>query len=127
MSDNYFQNEGNINKVENLDLFGGNEQFDSSLTNTQTYLTNQAYEWEGMLEYDNVFQEGPEYSITLKFRNEKDFLKCKEEIRSKLYDGQVYLNGTQDKKFKQAWYPLREQPSDHVYIYTNPKNPRFTI
>jgi hypothetical protein len=127
MSDNYFKNEGNINKVENLDLFGGNEQFDSSLTKTQTYLTNQAYEWEGMLEYDNVFQEGPEYSITLKFRNEKDFLKCKEEIRDKLYDGQVYLNGTQDKKFKQAWYPLREQPSDHVYISTNPKNPRFPI
>jgi len=35
MSDNYFKNEGNINKVENLDLFGGNEQFDSSLTKTK--------------------------------------------------------------------------------------------
>ena len=84
-------------------------------------------EWFNMPEYVNEKQKKPEITATFKFRNENDYLNFKNLIKQHLYNDEKVFDGQQKLNEKQAWFPLKEKPSQYFYISDKKLNPRFPI
>jgi len=71
--------------------------------------------WVGMPEYNNVFQEKPVITATIKFASEKDFLEFNELLKKYVYKTNKVFDGMQRKEEKSAWFPLKEKASNYIY------------
>jgi len=103
------------------------EQKQLSFLNKEMLDTSWQNEWVNMPEYNNQIQPEPEIIATFKFRNQKDFEKFKKRVKECIYDGEKVFDGYQEKKRKQAWYPLGEKGSKYLYINKKTYNPRFPV
>ena len=83
--------------------------------------------WLDMPEFNQENEPDPEITATFKFRNEADYQHFKELLKLHVYDGAKFIDGYQEHKRKQSWYPLKEVRSNYVMKSTDPQQPKYPI
>ena len=90
---------------------------------------NQSIEdlYTDMPEYNNAKQPNAEITATFKFRNQEDYEKFHKLIKNHVYKTNKVFDGMQKKDKKQAWFPLKEKPSNFYYLANKDLQPQYPI
>ena len=79
--------------------------------------------WVNMPEFNQENEPPPEITATFKFRNEADYQEFKELVKKHVYHGAKFIDGYQEHKRKQSWYPLKEKRSNYLMKSFDPQHP----
>ena len=100
---------------------------DSQLSFFSADHNNHQEEYTDLPEYNNIDEADAKITLTFKFRNEEDYLDFKEQVKSKIYNGDKFIDGNQGITEKQSWYPLNKKESHHIVVDKKKLNPRYPV
>ena len=89
---------------------------DSQLSFFSASHNNHQEEYTDLPEYNNIDEADAKITLTFKFRTEEDYLDFKEQVKSKIYNGDKFIDGNQGITEKQSWYPLNKKESHHIVV-----------